>query len=195
MDNNLYRVESAVSATSSGDLTWERWTLDCAMALGFSGQRNPLGFALVRYLADPPSARAVMDVELKLATEIQRRGVAVANITAAARKAFDFWRDTRCHQCHGRGHIGEAHVQCPSCGGTGERKMPDGPEDVRTAISALVEAEQWMEGQLRSRLKGSVFKADGDGAKVNLPYRDGQDELGFNRSSRTPIRKTGSRGG
>lgn len=156
MKEDLFRVESAVSATSSGDLTWERWTLDCAMALGFSGQRNPLGFALVRYLADPPSGRSVMNVELVLATEIQRRGVAVENITQAARLAFDYWRDTRCTTCRGRGHVGEAHIQCPACGGTGERSMPDGPEHVRIAISALIEAEQWMEGQLRARLKNAA---------------------------------------
>lgn len=156
MDDNLYRVESAISATSSGDLTYDRWTLDCAVALGFSGQRNPLGFALVRYLADPPSARAVRNVELVLATEIQCRGVAVENITSVARLAFDFWRDVRCLQCHGRGHVGEAHAQCPSCGGTGQRKAPDGPEDLRMAISALIEAEQWMEGQLRARLKSAA---------------------------------------
>lgn len=173
MDANLYRVESAVSATSSGDLTWERWTLDCAMALGFSGQRNPLGFALVRYLADPPSAKSAMYVELVLATELQRRGVAIANITPAARKAFDYWRDIRCRTCHGRGHVGEAHIQCPACGGTGERPMPDGPEDVRTGISALIEAEQWMEGQLRARLKGVAYAQQDAGYRVNLPLKEG----------------------
>lgn len=156
MDDNLYRVENAISATSSGDLTYDRWTLDCAVALGFCGQRNLLGFALVRWQANPTGRSEIAEVELKLATEIQRRGVAVENITSVSRQAFSFWNHINCLQCHGRGHVGEAHAQCPSCGGTGKRKAPDGPEDLRMAISALIEAEQWMEGQLRARLKSAA---------------------------------------
>lgn len=47
IEDNLLRVESAVSATASGNLTWDRWPLDCAIALGISGQRNPLGLSLI----------------------------------------------------------------------------------------------------------------------------------------------------
>lgn len=153
MDDNLVRVESAVSATSSGDLTWDRWTLDCATALGFSGQRNPLGFALVRYLADPPSSVSVWNVVLTLTSEIVKAGISADVAKDAAWQAFDFWRDLRCSECHGRGHVGLAQAPCPSCGGSGERKLPDGPEVVRNAISSMIAAEQWMEGQLRARLK------------------------------------------
>lgn len=153
MDDNLYRVESAVTATAAGDLTWDRWTLDCATALGFSGQRNPLGFAIVRYLADPPSSVSVWNVILTLAADLQRRGLAADLSKDAAWQAFDYWRDIRCSHCHGRGHVGPAQAQCPSCGGTGHRRRPDGPQCVLDGIAAMVEAEQWMEGQLRARLK------------------------------------------
>lgn len=153
MDDNLYRVESAVSATASGNLTDGKWPHDVSTALGLAGQRNPLGFAVVRYLADPPSSVSVWNVVLVLARVLQDRGHAPEVAKDAAWRGFDFWRDIRCLTCHGRGHIGDAHHQCPTCGGSGQRRLPDGPEPVRASISALIEAEQWMEGQLRARLK------------------------------------------
>ena len=153
MDDNLNRVESAVTATASGNLTWERWPHDVATALGFAGQRNPLGFAVVRYLADAPSSVSVWNVVLVLAKKLQDQGIEASVAKDAAWKGFDFWRDVRCHSCHGRGHVGDAQAQCPACGGSGHRRLPDGPEPVRAAISALVDAEQWMEGQLSARLK------------------------------------------
>lgn len=153
MEDNLNRVESAVTATSSGDLTWDRWPHDVAVALGFAGQRNPLGFAVVRYLADPPSSVSVWNVVLVLITALNKRGIEGDAAKEAAWRAFDFWRDIRCHTCLGRGHIGANLQQCPSCGGDGHRRVPDGPEPVRVAISCLIEAEQWMEGQLGARLK------------------------------------------
>lgn len=153
MDDNLNRVESAVTATASGNLTWDRWPHDVATALGFAGQRNPLGFAVVRYLADAPSSVSVWNVVLVLAKKLQDQGVDASVAKDAAWSGFDFWRDVRCHSCHGRGHVGDAQSQCTACGGSGHRRMPDGPEPLRAAISALVDAEQWMEGQLRARLK------------------------------------------
>lgn len=153
MDDNLNRVESAVSATASGNLTYDRWPYDVSTALGFAGQRNPLGFAVVRYLSDPPSSVSVWEVVLTLTSELNRRGIHGDDAKHAAWQAFDHWRDIRCRTCHGRGHTGPAQQPCTACGGSGHRRMPDGPESVRTAISALVEAEQWMEGQLNARLK------------------------------------------
>ena len=153
MDDNHYRVESAVSATASGDLTYERWPYDVSTALGFAGQRNPLGFAVVRYLADSPSAVSVWGVVLILAKELNRRGIEGDDARNAAWQAFDFWRDVRCHSCHGRGHAGPAQQQCPACGGSGNRLPPQDPPAVQMAVSALLEAEQWMEGQLNAILK------------------------------------------
>lgn len=174
MDDNLNRVESAVSATSSGNLTWERWPHDVATALGFAGQRNPLGFAVVRYLAEPPSSVSVWNIVLVLAKCLEDQGVDGAVSKEAACRGLDFWRDRRCLSCHGRGHVGDAHHQCPSCGGSGHRRMPDGPEPVRAAISALIDAEQRMEGQLRARLKGATAAVDvSDGYRLCLPEKGG----------------------
>jgi hypothetical protein len=72
MSNNLNRVESAVSATASGNLTWEKWPHDAATALGLAGLRNPVGFALVRYLGEQNSL-AVWGVVLALATVVKKR--------------------------------------------------------------------------------------------------------------------------
>lgn len=153
MEDNLNRVESAVSATASGNLTEGKWPHDVSTALGLAGQRNPLGFAIVRYLADPPSSVSVWNVVLVLTTKLQDQGFDPATAKDCAWRGFDFWRDIRCRTCHGRGHVGDNHAQCPTCGGSGHRQMPDHPEPLRAAISALVEAEQRMEGQLRARLK------------------------------------------
>lgn len=153
MDDDLYRVESAVSATSSGDLTWERWTLDCAAALGLSGRQNPLGFAVVRYLADPPCSTNVWGVVLVLVTELGKLGYSGDQAKEAAWHAFDFWRDVRCRECCGRGVVDATQRVCPVCRGSKHRPLPDGPEIVRAGIGALMQAEQWMEGQLRAKLK------------------------------------------
>lgn len=151
-DDDLLRVEGAVTATASGDLTWTHWTHDMATALGFAGRRNPLGFAVVRYLNDEPSSIRVWDVLLHLVTELLKRGIAKEEVHEVARKAFDFWRDMRCTTCHGRGITG-AGIACSPCGGSGQRKVPESPESLYTAVSCLIEAEQWMDRQLRSRLK------------------------------------------
>lgn len=153
MSDELFRVESAVRATSSGNLTWERWTHDCAVALGFAGQRNPLGFAVVRYLSDDPSSSAVWNVVLVLAGVLVKRGFDAALTKDAAWAAFDFWRDSRCGYCAGRGVTGQDQRQCGICGGTGQRERPEDPEILRAAISELIAAEQWMEGQLRAKLR------------------------------------------
>lgn len=153
VEDGLLRLESAVSATASGDLDWGRWPLDVSVALGFAGQRNPLGFAVVRYLADDPSSASVWGVVLNLTSQLNNQGFHGEEAKNAALQAFDYWRDIRCRSCHGRGHVGVAHQECPSCCGSGHRQMPDGPEPVRVAISALINAEQWMDGQLRARLK------------------------------------------
>ena len=153
MSDELFRVESAVRATSSGNLTWERWTHDCAVALGFAGQRNPLGFAVVRYLSDDPSSSAVWNVVLVLAGVLVKRGFDAALTKAAAWAAFDFWRDSRCGYCAGRGVTGQDQRQCGICGGTGQREQAEEPEILRAAICELIAEEQWMEGQLRAKLR------------------------------------------
>lgn len=169
MENELNRFESAVSATSSGNLTWERWPHDYALALGLAGQKNPLGFAVVRYLSDAPSSAAVWNVVLILATQLGKRGFNGPEVREMAWQAFDFWRDSRCRSCHGRGIMGIEQQMCMVCNGTGKRLAPDSPEILRQAVSCLIESEQWMEGQLRARLKGATYKPASEGYQVNLP--------------------------
>lgn len=179
MDDNLYRVEEAVSATAGGNLTYETWSYDASVALGFSGQRNPLGFVVVRYLSNPPSATLVWNVLLALAKVLEEKGYAGAEVKEVAWKGFDFWRDMRCRTCFGRGHVDDAHHQCPACGGSGERRLPDGSEPVRAAISALIEAVQWMEGQQRARLKGASYvSSDVKSFAINMPKLDGDIDSG-----------------
>lgn len=153
MEDDLVRVESAVSATSSGNLTWEKWPYDVATALGFAGRRNPLGFAMVRYL-DSPSSWTAQEVVLLLATELIRRGMVGVQANDAAWSSFEFWRDARCPHCAGRGVVAASGMSCVACSGTGKRKFDDKAPMVRDGISCLIEAEQWLEGQLSARMRG-----------------------------------------
>ena len=153
MNDDLNRVESAVTATASGNLTWEQWPHDCATALGFAGQRNPLGFAVVRYLGDEPSGSAALGVILHLATVLIKRGYDPKKANDAAWAAVDAWNHIKCPHCAGRGVLNIEQQTCDACHGTGERDKAALPEIVRDGISALMEAERWMEGQLAARLK------------------------------------------
>lgn len=153
MENDHVRVESAVTASASGNLTWGLWPHECAVALGIAGRHNPLGFAVVRFLSDPPSAAGAWDVVLKLAKEMQRRDVPAAGINELAFKAFEFWKDSRCPACGGRGVTGVDQFKCGKCGGTGHRNDPKGNQAVSMGIDCLREAERMMEGQLAKRLR------------------------------------------
>lgn len=152
MHENMNRVESAVSATSSGNLTWEQWPHDCATALGFAGQRNPLGFAVVRYIS-AESSSAAMEVILLLATALIKKGHAAKLANDAAWAAVDAWNHVKCPYCTGRGVLNIEQNECPACHGTGHRDKGALPEIVRDGMSALMEAERWMEGQLAARLR------------------------------------------
>lgn len=153
MKSDNVRVESAVSAAASGNLTWGLWPHECTVALGISGRHNPLGFYVVRYLSDTPSAAGVYGVVLVLAKEMQRRGVSAEGINDVAFKAFDFWRDSRCPACAGRGVTGIEQGQCNKCAGTGQQPDPVGSDAISIGLECLREAEQMMEGQLAARLR------------------------------------------
>lgn len=151
MEEDLVRVESAVTATASGNLTWEKWPYEVATALGFAGRRNPLGFAMVRFL-DSPSRFTAQEVVLHLATGLVGRGLDGQAANEVAWKALEFWRDYRCPKCEGRGVL-TGDVKCPTCKGSGHRAYDDRSDLVRDAINDLIGAEQWLEGQLRARMK------------------------------------------
>ena len=181
MGKELLRVESAVCAASSGNLTEGGWQHDVSTALGLSGQRNPLGYAVVHFLSDTPSSVEVWNIIMVLATQLMRsKKLDEKDARETAWKGFEWWRDSRCLNCGGRGVVDSVGRTCPDCRGSGRRKMPDRPEAVRDAISLLIEAEQWMEGQLSVRLKGARYATPDEGHKVNLPTLSGASDNGFN---------------
>ena len=153
MENDLVRVENAITGNASGNLTWGRWPLDSAVALGFAGVRNPLGFAVVRFLADEPSPRNAWGVILVLANEMQKQGIPGEGIKELAFQAFEFWKDSRCTSCGGRGISGIEQSLCLACNGSGQRPAPHSPDALRVGVTCLIEAESRMEGQLAARLR------------------------------------------
>lgn len=152
MSEDLVRVESAVSATASGNLTWEKWPYDVATALGLAGRRNPLGFAMVRFL-DSPSRYSAQEVQLHVSTWLIARGADKAQANEAAWAALDFWSDQHCRRCEGRGVVGKHDQSCVSCNGSGMRDFNDKPALIRDGISHLIEAHQWLEGQIGARMR------------------------------------------
>lgn len=157
MSDDLFRVESAVRATSSGNLTWEKWPHDAVTALGLAGQRNPVGFAMVRYLNDQNSM-AVWGVVLALSTVLMKRDSSLKSDVANERafQAFEFWNDLHCRRCSGRGITGIEQQLCPVCGGSGDRPVTDADDAIKDAVGCLIEAQQWMEGQLSARMRKDV---------------------------------------
>lgn len=195
MHENLNRVESAIAATANGDLRWDRWPLDYAVALGWAGKANPLGLALVRFREAQDHGRGstalVWEVVLMLQTVLERQEKAAAIAAKdAALKALDIWNDSRCPTCQGRGVINIEQATCRSCNGTGRRQMDGQSDMVKAAVSALVEAESRMEGQLLRFLGTNKSAVVIDGCKVNLPMKDAQTDGGFNHLPRTPPRKS-----
>ena len=155
MECDNFRVESAISATASGNLTYEQWPYDVATAKGFAARRNPLGAAVVAYLSNTtPTAIETWEIVLLLATAlINETGVDQQAARELAWRGFEWWRDTRCTVCGGRGIVSATRRVCPECQGSGRRALPDSPSAVRDAIDRLVEAEQWMDSQLGARLR------------------------------------------
>lgn len=153
MHENMVRVESAVSATASGNLTWENWTHDCATALGLSGAKNPLGFAVVRYLSDGPNMGSIMGLAMHLVTSLTKRGHDGKAAYGYAMSAIDAWNNLRCPSCMGRGVTDFEQTLCKICGGSGEKDIDSIADVIRDGISELIEAERWIEGQLAARLR------------------------------------------
>ena len=171
MSEDLVRVESAVSATASGNLTWGGRPYDVSTALGLVGRRNPLGFAAVRFLGSP-SRTSAQEVVLLLATLVEKPGCDGKTANAIAWQAFEFWNDTRCTKCEGRGIVGVAgrsEQKCTACKGAGHRGCDDRPGPVRDAIACLIEAVERLDQQMGGRLRGGYYSTPADGYRLNLP--------------------------
>lgn len=171
MGDDLFRVESAVSASSSGNLTWGNWSIDAITALGLAGRKNPLGFAIVRYMSDQNTA-AVWGLVLALAKVIVDRGLMVGDAREVAFSAFELWNNTACPKCGGRG-TSQQGTQCPACNGSGTRPPPNTSKLVADSIALIKEAERWMENQLAARLRGQRYESRREGCRVNLPSEIG----------------------
>jgi hypothetical protein len=148
--DDLLRVEGAVSATASGNLTYGLWPYDSALAMGMSGHRCPIGFAVVRYLSGGGAA-ALLGLVLILTTRLLQAGVAGPRAADASLRAIELWNDRMCHGCDGSGTVGlwQSEKQCMVCDGTGERRISGEDAEIRCAYDLLVEAEQQFEGLMR----------------------------------------------
>lgn len=193
-DLNLARVESAVCATSSRNLSSGSYALDVCTALGFAGIKNVLGWNLIQLL-NAPSMCEVRNVLDELAKQLARmRKIEYRPARDASWSALMWWWDSRCTECGGRGVLDKQQRQCPRCRGSGRRPVPVTTDHVKDAIGLLIEAETWMEKQLTTKLRGARNESN-DGYRVHLPLKDSQSDHGFNHSPRTPIRATDNRGG
>lgn len=149
-----FKVEIATCAQSKGNLTWDSWSHDAITALGLSGVRNPLGFAIVRFLSEPqPHSADVWRIILVLSGDLIAKGMETSLANKVAGKAMEYWADMKCPHCAGRGVTDFEQTQCEVCAGTGEKQLPCTSDAVKDAISMLISAENWMEKQLCARLK------------------------------------------
>lgn len=190
MRQENYRVESTTIAHSSGNLTWGSWIHDTITALAMSGVKNPLGFAIVRYLSETaPRTNDIYAVVLGISGELIKRGVDTLDANETAWKAFQFWIDRRCPVCKGRGVMDFEQNTCKTCGGSGQRSSGSLPKTVSDAVDLLADAEDFMERQLRIRLKGLVYIEPDEGAKrLTLPSNGNRMELGNGASLALAIR-------
>lgn len=180
MEQLRTKVEAAVSATASGNLTWDRWPLDAATALALAGVRNPIGFAVVRYLSEN-NVSALFGLQLALATQLIRlAGLDGRRANEVALQAIEFWNNRRCPRCNGTGEDGR-HV-CAQCGGSGDIPVSRADRAIQQAVGLLLSAEDWMESQLRRRLKGSQDRdpTDGDGRRLMFQRVDKGSDFGTN---------------
>lgn len=148
--NALYRTETAISALSANSLAWDSWAHDSLTALGMAAIRNPLGDRLIHFV-NSPSAYKTLEIVMMLLTRLLKDGHKATQDNVY--QAFEYWNGRHCLHCSGRGVMNFEQEECPRCGGTGERPIPsEYGEAVKAGIAVLIEAEQWMEGQLRARM-------------------------------------------
>jgi hypothetical protein len=146
----LYRTETAISALSANTLAWNSWAHDSLTALGMSAIRNPLGDRLIHFINSPSGHRAYIIVMMIL-TKLLRDGHKATQDHAF--QSFEYWNGRHCLNCGGRGVMDFEQTECPRCGGTGDRPIPsEYNETIKAGISMLIEAEQYMERQLRARM-------------------------------------------
>lgn len=154
MTYELYRVEEAISAISSGSLDPETHAHSCILALGLSGQRNRLG-ASVLHLIERPGDNNRRVVLFFLAGTLQQKGVCKSRESIdVATEAIKWFEDRHCPKCHGRGVLNFEQAICGDCSGKGERSRPKS-RMVADAVAVIEQALDWLESQQRARLSGA----------------------------------------
>ncbi len=152
MNSNLYRTETAISSLSAHSLAWDTWAHDSLTALGMAAIRNPLGDRLIHFINNPSSEKA-LEIAMMLTTRLMKDGADFGKAQHSAYSALEYWNGRHCLHCHGRGVMNFEQEECPRCGGTGDRPIPSEFNEVaKQAVSMLIEAENWMENQLRKRM-------------------------------------------
>lgn len=172
-DERVTRCEEALCAMASGNLDPTGWAHSRILALGLSGQRNPLGSAVLHWM-EHESANEML-VRFHLAGEIERRNVAKARDSIdVANDAMKWWQHRHCPTCSGRGVLNFEQAICRACGGTGDQRRPS-HKPVVDAVALIEEALSWLEGQMVKRLAGSVGKPAEPSYSVRLHTENIED--------------------
>lgn len=151
MQAELVKVETTISAINSGNLEPHSWSHSHVLALGLSGQRNPLGSAVL-HLIENPNNENHRTVLFFLSGELERREIAThTDSVTVARQAMNWFQNCHCPVCKGRGVLNFEQEQCKECSGTGD-KHPHSNNAIRDAVSLLTESLNWLENQQRARL-------------------------------------------
>lgn len=150
--DDLYRVEQTISAINAGNLDPEGHAHACILALGFSGQRNPVGSAVLHLLESPTHPNRMLAV-YHLARTLEKRSICAGRDSVdIAGDALAWYAFKGCPDCTGRGVINLEQQICKRCGGTGERKRPSNKVTAQ-AVSIVEEALRWLEMQERAQLR------------------------------------------
>lgn len=164
------RVEQAISAISSGNLDPDGWAHSRVMALGLSGQRNPLGSAVLHMIETQSSANAYLAVVL-LSGELQRQSIGKSRESVdIARDALGWYMSKQCPICTGRGVLDIEQHQCPECQGRGHRARPS-HKPTCDAIGVITQALDWLDGQMAARLRGGCGMPTEQMYKLLVPPR------------------------
>lgn len=152
MDELTY-VEMVHKARHSGNLAADSWESSALAAFAWSGRQNALGSALVDWL-DGFKAGPEYLAKFLLSGELERQRIGHPRDSVdTAEYALTYYKDSRCRKCDGRGVIDQSQTQCPFCAGTGKLEMPTG--NVYTAYKTIEASLQWMDSQMRFRMRGA----------------------------------------
>ena len=156
MTADRYRTETVICAFSSTTLQPGTWAHDSILASGLCAQTNRLGNLMMHFINESsresgmPREKAT-EIILIITSRLMNRERVFSTAHDAAFRAFEYWNGRRCLNCAGRGVMNFQQDECPMCRGSGDRPII-GTDLVKAGISILIEAENWMESQLRHKM-------------------------------------------